>query len=93
MTHPALALLRAGSPSEAIAYLRQSGDHPSGLALLEAGFNDYAEVVLAGVAPTPRQDAPGGPPAAEQYTTAGDTRKGAGGTFSSKETAYQGRAA
>jgi hypothetical protein len=59
MTHPALALLRAGSPSEAIAYLRQSGDHPSGLALLEAGFNDYAATVLEKCAATPAEGSEG----------------------------------
>jgi hypothetical protein len=76
MTHPALALLRAGSPSEAIAYLRQSGDHPSGLALLEAGFNDFAEVVLEKCARTPVEAVLGTPSAMPVSAEAEKTSSG-----------------
>jgi hypothetical protein len=57
MTHPALALLRCGSIPDALACLRERDDHPAALALLEAGFTDYAEVVLAECSPRPRGDA------------------------------------
>jgi hypothetical protein len=50
MTHPASALLAAGRIPDAIVYLRECGDHPAALALLEAGFTDYAGWVLDGAA-------------------------------------------
>lgn len=48
-THPALVLLRAGDPHAALALLRERGDHPAALAMLQAGYSDYAKMLLAQV--------------------------------------------
>ncbi len=58
MTHPASALITAGRIPDAIGYLREHGDHPAALALLEAGFTDYAVAMLASVPPTLKERAP-----------------------------------
>lgn len=48
-THPALVQLRAGNPHGALETLRERGDHPAALAMLQAGFVDYAKLLLAKV--------------------------------------------
>jgi hypothetical protein len=91
-THPALALLRAGQVAEAIAYLREHDDHPAGLALLEAGFADYAETVLVGRATT-TENAPGRPQRARQGVAAEKGGEAAGDPFQAQEMACQRRRA
>lgn len=71
MTHPALALLRRGSIPEAIGYLRERDDAPAALALLEAGFTDYAAHVLASVQISPESAAEGLSGSARCHAAAG----------------------
>lgn len=47
--HPALVQLRAGNPHGALEVLRERGDHPAALAMLQAGYVDYARLLLAQV--------------------------------------------
>lgn len=56
MSHPAARLVEAGNAAGAIRLLLERRDHPSGLALLQAGMEPEALAVLEEVAPTPPID-------------------------------------